>query len=265
MKYGITTGALYGRLETPEAIAFLRDSSICECAEIFFQCPDDYRGQYSKSIENAARGLDIVSFHMLSASLEFILFSKSKHGRAYALREISDAIHFARDLGAKRYVFHGRNRLLGAINGKVSLANPDTVAAALTPIADELERCGMVLALENVSWSEFSCPQFAPLIAAKLPQIRFTFDNKQAVRAGYDYHEYLNAMGERLDHVHVYDYNEAGHECLPGSGHIDFARLAAELRARNYDGAVIIEAYPQMFNDEQELLTALEYLKKTMG
>lgn len=265
MKYGISSSALYGRLETDQALAFLRDSGQCECAEVFFQCPDEYRGKYLYNIIEAARGLNVVSMHMLSSSFEFMMFSASEHGREYALRETFEAIHTGHMLGAKRYVYHGRNRMLGAKGGHPGLANADTVARALRPVVDELKRSDMVLALENVSWSEFSCPEFGPLIAEKLPEVRFTLDNKQAVRAGYDYHEYMEAMGDRLDHVHVYDFDDEGHECLPGKGHVDFARFGDELRERGYDGAVIIEAYPNMYRDKEELLEALEYVKKTMG
>ena len=265
MKYGISSSALYGRLETDQAVAFLRDSGQCECAEVFFQCPDEYRGKYLYNVIEAARGLNVVSMHMLSSSFEFMMFSASEHGREYALRETFEAIHAGHMLGAKRYVYHGRNRMLGAKGGHPGLANADTVARALRPVVDELKRSDMVLALENVSWSEFSCPEFGPLIAEKLPEVRFTLDNKQAVRAGYDYHEYMEAMGDRLDHVHVYDFDDEGHECLPGKGHVDFARFGDELRERGYDGAVIIEAYPNMYRDKEELLEALEYVKKTMG
>ena len=251
MKYGISSSALYGRLETDQALAFLRDSGQCECAEVFFQCPDEYRGNYMYNVIEAARGLNVVSMHMLSSSFEFMMFSASERGREYALRETFEAIHTGHMLGAK--------------GGHPGLANADTVARALRPVVDELKRSDMVLALENVSWSEFSCPEFGSLIAEKLPEVRFTLDNKQAVRAGYDYHEYMEAMGDRLDHVHVYDFDDEGHECLPGKGHVDFARFGDELRERDYDGAVIIEAYPNMYRDKEELLEALESVKKTMG
>ena len=46
MKYGISSSALFGRMETDQALAFLRDCGICECVEVFFQCPDEYSGQY---------------------------------------------------------------------------------------------------------------------------------------------------------------------------------------------------------------------------
>ena len=236
MKYGISSSALYGRLETDQALAFLRDSGQCECAEVFFQCPDEYRGNYLYNIIEAARGLNVVSMHMLSSSFEFMMFSASEHGREYALRETFEAIHTGHMLGAKRYVYHGRNRMLGAKGGHPGLANADTVARALRPVVDELKR-----------------------------EVRFTLDNKQAVRAGYDYHEYMEAMGDRLDHVHVYDFDDEGRECLPGKGHVDFARFGDELRERGYDCAVIIEAYPNMYRDKEELLEALEYIKKTMG
>ena len=169
MKYGISTSALYGRLETDQALAFLRDSGQCECVEVFFQCPDEYRGNCLYNVIEAARGLNVVSMHMLSASFEFMMFSASERGREYALRETFEAIHTGHMLGAKRYVYHGRNRMLGAKGGHPGLANADAVARALRPVVDELKRSDMVLALENVSWSEFSCPEFGPLIAEKLP------------------------------------------------------------------------------------------------
>ena len=265
MKYGISSSALFGRMKTDQALAFLRDCGICECVEVFFQCPDEYSGQYRKALFEAARGLNIVSMHMLSSSFEGMLFSASTHGREYALRETADAIRAGHELGAKRYVFHGRNRLMSSKGNTPRLDDPEAVAGALEPVMEILKGYGMTLALENVFWSEFSRPGFGPLIAQRLPGIRFTLDTKQAVRAGFDYHEYMDAMGERLDHVHAYDFDADGKECLPGKGLFDFARFGDELRARGYDGAVIIEAYPYMYRDTDELLEALEYLKRTMG
>lgn len=265
MKYGISSSALFGRMETDQALAFLRDSGACECVEVFFQCPDEYSGQYRDAVLRAARGLNIVSMHMLSSSFEGMLFSASAHGREYALRETADAIRTGHELGAKRYVFHGRNRLLSAKGMTTRLADPEQTARALAPVMEVLSGYGMTLALENVFWSEFSRPEFGPLIAQRLPGIRFTLDTKQAARAGFDYHEYMEGMGARLDHVHVYDFDDEGRECLPGKGHFDFARFGDELRARGYDGAVIIEAYPHMYSEVDELLEALEYLKRTMG
>lgn len=265
MKYGISSSALFGRMETDRALAYLRDSGICECAEVFFQCPDEYSGQYRKAVFEAARGLDIVSMHMLSSSFEGMLFSASSHGREYALRETADAIRAGHELGAQRYVFHGRNRLMAAKNGIVPLANAESVVRAIRPVMEELERYQMKLALENVYWSEFSCPEFGAQIAELLPEITFTLDTKQAARSGHDYHPYMDAMGKRLEHVHVYDFDDGGNVCLPGKGRFDFARFGDELRERGYDGAVIIEAYPYMYTEPQELFEALEFLKRAMG
>ena len=74
----------------------------------------------------------------------------------------------------------------------------------------------------------------------------------------------MDAMGPRLDHVHAYDFDADGRECLPGRGRFDFARFGDELRARGYDGAVIIEAYPYMFEQPGDLLKALSYLRGAM-
>lgn len=265
MQYGISSSALFGRMETDQALAFLRDSGKCDCVEVFFQCPDEYSGQYRSAVFDAARGLNIVSMHMLSSSFEVMLFSASTHGREYALRETLAAIDTGCQLGASRYVVHGRNRLMGTRGAVPPLADPDVTAAALRPVMDALHEHGMTLALENVFWSEFSQPEFGPLIAQRLPDIRFTLDTKQAVRSQRDYHEFMDAMGERLDHVHVYDFDENGRECLPGRGRFDFAKFGDELRARGYDGAVIIEAYPYMYEQPDDLFKALDYLRRTMG
>ena len=79
---------------------------------------------------------------------------------------------------------------------------------------------------------ESSGPEFGRLIAEKLPEVRFTLDNKQAVRAGYDHHEHNLAGDGRppWHHVHVYDFEDEGHECLPGKGHVGCARFGDELR-----------------------------------
>ena len=37
MQYGISSSALFGRMETDQALAFLRDSGKCDCVEVFFQ------------------------------------------------------------------------------------------------------------------------------------------------------------------------------------------------------------------------------------
>lgn len=264
MQYGISSSALFGRMETDRALAYLRDSGKCDCAEVFFQCPDEYSGQYRAAVFEAARGLNIVSMHMLSSSFEVMLFSSSTHGREYALRETINAIEAGHMLGAQRYVVHGRNRLIGTRGAVPPLADPDTTARALRPVMDALSSRGMTLALENVFWSEFSQPEFGPLIAERMPEIRFTLDTKQAARSLRDYHEFMDAMGDRLDHVHVYDFDVSGRECLPGRGTFDFARFGDELRARGYDGAVIIEAYPYMYERPDELFEALDYLRNAM-
>lgn len=265
MQYGISSSALFGRMETDEALCYLRDSGICDCAEVFFQCPDEYRGQYKSALSDAAKGLNIVSMHMLSSSFEGMMFSASAHGRAYALRETEEAIDMGHALGARRYVFHGRNRLIGSRGRPPALADPKLTAAAIAPVLAMLRQRDMCMALENVFWSEYSQPDFGPLLAAELPEIRFTLDTKQAMRSGHDYHKYMDAMGARLDHVHVYDFDPNGRECLPGKGVFDFARFGDELRARHYEGAVIIEAYPYMYDAPSELMDALIYLKQTMA
>ena len=265
MQYGISTSALYGRLETTDALRFLKSSPECQCVELFFQCPDDYDGLYSDEIRGITNGMNIVSMHMLSTMFEPMLYLQSAHGREYAQRAICSAIHYAASLGAKYYVFHGRNRMLSAKGGVLpKLTDMAQQEKALRPIIDALSEHGMRLAFENVYWSEFSYPGFGQLLANALPEVRFTLDIKQAARAGYDYHEYLAATGSRLAHVHAYDFDADGNVCLPGRGCFDFRRFGDELRAQRFDGAVIIEPYPYMYEEPGQLFESIAYIRRCM-
>ncbi|HML47587.1 MAG TPA: TIM barrel protein, partial [Clostridia bacterium] len=74
--------------------------------------------------------------------------------------------------------------------------------------------------------------------------------------------QFLEAMGRRLRHVHVLDYDAQGRRALPGRGCYDFRALADALKAISYQGDVILEPYGYMTNDESELRRSLRYLRE---
>jgi len=93
------------------------------------------------------------------------------------------------------------------------------------------------------------------------PEVRFVLDLKQTLRSGQDAFELLHAMGDRLCHLHVMDWDEKGTLCLPGEGIFDFARLRDELAAIGYNGGILLEPYGQHTVDEDRVRKSLKYLR----
>ena len=69
-------------------------------------------------------------------------------------------------------------------------------------------------------------------------------------------------MEDRVQHVHVLDWDDAGQMCLPGQGSVDFPRLMGQLRDQGFDGSVILEPYPAHAKDDDALRRALDYLRE---
>ena len=86
------------------------------------------------------------------------------------------------------------------------------------------------------------------------------FDVKQAVRAGFDPYDMVQAMGGCLEHVHLND-NRPGQDCLvPFQGEMDYPRLFEQLCGQGFSGAVILEVYRSNFREVDELSQAAQTL-----
>ena len=73
---------------------------------------------------------------------------------------------------------------------------------------------------------------------------------------------YLKDMEGRISHVHLTDVNDAGKICLPGKGSTDFAELIKRLKDVGFDGAMLIEAYPQDYRQYGELKQSCDFLEE---
>ena len=96
------------------------------------------------------------------------------------------------------------------------------------------------------------------------PDFGVVLDIKQTRRAGYDYHCFLDAVGEYIRHIHVSDFRQE-RDCLPpGEGDFDFRRFFSELENIGYSGACIIELYRHSYADEDQIRRAYDYLKNLL-
>ena len=82
-----------------------------------------------------------------------------------------------------------------------------------------------------------------------------------ASAAAYTGANTIVVQGGRLVNVHVCDERDGGKLCLPGKGNFDFGELAGALRQIGYEGAVILEPYPELFDTPSQLVQAVSYLK----
>ncbi len=260
MRIGLSTAAFYGRYETEEAAAFIAGLPVA-CAEAFLQTPSEYTVDFANLVRGNLRGIPCTSVHPLGTSFENGMFSRSARQRQDAFDTFRRVLDAGQALGAGMYVYHGRHTpQLRALD-----FNMEANANVLTVMMDEARARGMVIAWENVFWCQLTTPQRVRQARAMLPDVRFTLDIKQAMKAGADPLEMARAMSGAILNVHICDWDEGGKLCLPGEGCFDFAALFDVLRASGCGGPVILEPYLALIKSDAALTASIEYIRRVCG
>jgi len=182
-------------------------------------------------------------------------------------RQVKDAFHHFRrildaaaELGAGTFVYHGRNTpQLSPLPWNLAWN-----VEAIAPMREEAQRRGMVIGWENVYWCQLTEPKRVLEAKEALPQVRFTLDIKQAMRAGCDPIEFVYAMGDRLCYVHVGDWKKDGTLCLPGEGAFDYDALFAAFKEVGYDGPVIMEPYDKLIGSDEAIEHSIAFMREKM-
>jgi len=258
MQLGLSTAAFYGRWETEEAAAQIAKLPV-DCAEVFLQSDSEINAQFAQLVKRNLGDVACASVHPLGGY--------ENHMAGRPARQMQDAFdHFRRvldagqALGASTFVYHGRHTpLLSPLpwNLKWNIE-------AITPMCELAKERGMVVGWENVYWCQLTTPERVLEAKAALPQVRFTLDIKQAMRAGCDPIAFVHAMGDQLCHVHVCDWDENGKLCLPGEGIFDFDALMNALRSVGYTGPVIMEPYLALIRSDEALLRSIAFMRNIM-
>ena len=199
-------------------------------------------------------GLSIRSIHPFSALFEGLYFFSGYP------RRISDGLDLYRrffaagaELGAKYVVFHGE-KLTPTFSRP--LASDDEVMTSYTRLIQTAREEGLIFTQENVAYFRSQDPMFLRNLADCVPDIRFTFDLKQAMRANIPVDDVLAAMGERLVHIHINDFSQKTECALPFQGEVDLPALAHKLKEMHYQGDFILEVYRTNFTSDSELSDA---------
>lgn len=225
------------------------------CCEVFLETYSEYSAAFGRLIKERLGSTRAVSIHSKTQHFEGDVLGQSHRQRTDALHMCEGFLQAGQVLDAHTYVYHGpantRNR------------TPD-FAAWQEPIQAVISLCGqygIALSWEVVSWCYLNSPQRVLTFRGLWPELSYVLDIKQVYELGQSPYGYIDAMGDRLRHVHVLDYDADGRYVLPGKGVFDFAALGNALRASGYQGDIILEPYGNMVRDDQALTDAISYLR----
>ena len=165
---------------------------------------------------------------------------------AQAFRDFTLNCRIAAAAGAEKLVLH-------LWSGRISDQHIDNNLAAYPQLSRIAGDHGLALTIENVVCNQQEPMTHMKTLAALHPDVRFTFDTKNAA-----FHSQLEALyqpehawlRERVTHYHVNDYN-GGHmewdrllgQVMPiGAGRIDFDRFFDHVKRSGYTGDFTVEA-----------------------
>lgn len=259
MVLGLSTAAFYGRWETEESAAHMGQWGV-DCAEVFLETYSEYTPSFARQVRKALGGVPCTSIHPQGTQFENGLVGRSVRQRRDARDMLCRVLDAGEALGAHVYVCHGRHTALLKPLPWDMQANADLMGI----MGEEAAKRGMVIGWENVCWCQLTTPERVLEARRVLPDVHFTLDIKQAMRAGCDPIAFVRAMGSGLCNVHVCDWDASGRLCLPGEGAFDFDALFTALEEIGYVGSVIIEPYLALIDDDQALVRSVDFLRGKM-
>lgn len=254
MKIGISTSSFFTKVATEDTFDYLKAFN-CEICEVFLSSFSEYKGEFADSIVNNCC-VPVHSIHTLTNQFEPELFSQNPRAVADSLRIFKDVLQTGKKLGAKYYTFHGATRLK-KINYNFDYARLGGIVSSLIDVAQSY---GITLSYETVHWAYFSEPSYFINLKKFCPNLKATVDIKQIMQAGGDYKDFLKAIGSDLTTVHLCDYDEGRNLFIPGRGKFNFVELFKRLQDIDFNGACIMEVYPQGYKDFKELKNSFDYL-----
>ena len=254
MKAGISTACLFPEL-TERALGTLLGLG-CDRVEIFLNSPSECGDAYTNGLARMllSAGAVCTALHPYSSESEGSSFF-GRYPRRFddGVEEYKRYFHQCGILGADIVVFHGARTFF-----PVAKETYFERFARLTAVAASF---GVRLCHENVVRFFCADPAFVRELRAAVPEAGFVLDIKQAVRAGVDPLEMLDAMGPSVRHLHLSDHSEAGDCLLPGNGKFDILHMVDRLKLMQFDGNLILELYRRNFESPEQLLTSMKYIQ----
>lgn len=255
MLTGISTASLFSRFFTEDAAGELAAAGIA-AAEVFLESYSEYNQQFARLVKSRAGSMHIHSVHTLTTQFEPQLYSLNVRAQQDSFDLLESTMQAAQIMGAKYYTFHGGARFKRT---PFSL-DFDRVGDITNRIVEKCLNHGVQLAYENVHWGYYNYIGFFSQLKARVPNLKGTFDIKQARQSGIFYGDFIEEMKNSIVTAHISDVDENGKMCLPGKGVTDFKEVFTRLKDAGFDGAILLEAYPSDFKTMKELYDSYNYI-----
>ena len=258
MELGISTASFYTKLATEDTFNEIYNLGVNVC-EVFLSSLSEYSGDILDIIVKN-KCVPVNSIHALTNQFEPDLFNRNLRAANDSFAVLEKVLTAGERLDAKYYTFHGPT-LLKKINYNL---NYDRLGEVVTRIMNACERHNLQLSYETVHWTYFKEVEYFTKLKEVCPELKCTIDIKQIMQAGGDWRQFVSTLGSDISTVHICDYDNERSLHLPGRGIFDFKELFARLRDVGYDGACILEVYPESYNQYSELGNSLDYLRECM-
>ena len=256
MEIGISTASLFMRENTEDAVETIASLG-SKITEIFFETYPEYGLEYAKTLKARLKNTKVHSVHVYTLHYEPELFSDNRRSYEVAEETYRKVLSSAEYLGAKNYTMHGRARIKKSGN----YDDYEKIGRRLEKLSQIAAEYGVALCLENVEWALYNRVGYLTEVIKYAPNLKTTFDIKQARLSGCDYYQYIEEMKGRINTVHLSDVDGDGKMCLPGKGVTDFEALFKSLKSAGFDGGALIEVYKNDYKDIGELKSTLSYLE----
>lgn len=259
MHIGISTASFYP-VKIEHGIAYAADLGF-DRVELFVNSESEFALPFRSRLKQHLRELDIqvVSVHPFTSAMEgHLLFSDYTRRTRDALDQYERYFEAAADLGASYFTFHGE---LLHTRGLPPSRAEESRFETYRELCRRASACGIAFAQENVSWCRSSDIAFLCALYDNVPELRYTFDIKQARRARLGWRDYVEAVGDRIVNLHISDYSEKADCMLPGLGNADFRAMFARLDQLGYRGSAIVEVYSSDYNMVEQLRQSRLFLE----
>lgn len=253
MSIGIST-ACYYPLETEEALKEVGKAG-AKVTEIFINSPRELNASFIDMLRDIAEyySVRIAALHTYTAAADsYIYYSNYPRRFEDGLDTIRRTATAAAELGAKYIIMHGDKK-----PGKL----PDEEVAEHFMIMESVaNEFGVSILQENVNRFRSADPEFIKSMRYHTDdKMKFCLDIKQSVRAGHSPYDMINAMGNKIHHVHISDHNAASDCLLPLRGKFDFPEFFKKMNEIGYCGDYVIEVYNNCYENVEEITKTLNF------
>ena len=243
------------------------EKSLVKCGELGFKNVEIFVNTYSELIEPMRTefktirdeyNLNITSIHPFTSFAEStVIFGTYPRRVDDGLDFYKNYFEFAAHLGARFLIIHGAKIGPYADNEEYFERY-----ARLYRLGQEF---GIKVSQENVVHFRSQSLEFIKRMSEYLgDEFSMTLDLKQCRRAGENPLSFINAVGKKIDHVHLSDYTDESDCAPPFEGKENLSAIVSALKEKSYTGNYVIELYRNNFINEQQIIDAARKFDKIL-